>query len=166
MMDSNEQFEDVKPLHRFMIDNNLIDAIGQLNPSWSEDKTYIDGSKRIDHIFISPDLAEIALKAGHHPIHQHFISDHKGIYIQFQAKDFFDDPSIDQTFYSFRGLQLNKQEAVEKYIEELERIYSDNKFIKRLHEVAIQIEEAETKEKRQEAMLKNWIGWIKKGQII
>ena len=64
-----------------MIDNNLIDAIGQLNPSWSEDKTYIDGSKRIDHIFISPGLAEIALKAGHHLFHLHFISDHKEIYI-------------------------------------------------------------------------------------
>ena len=126
MMDSNEKLEVGKPLYDFMVGNDLMDAMEQLNPSAINDKTYLEGSKRIDHIFLTPDLAEIALKAGHHPFHQYFISDHKGIYIQFQAKDFFDDPTVDQTFFSYRGLQMDKRSMVEKYVEKLESIYNDN----------------------------------------
>ena len=109
MMDSNEQLQEGKPLHDFMVKNDLVDAIEQINPTLRDNKTYLDGTKRIDHIFLSPEMVEIAVKAGHHLFHQHFILDHKGVYIQFSAKQFFNDPTEDQTYFSYRGLKLSKR---------------------------------------------------------
>ena len=52
MMDSNESLERGNSLHDFLIDHNLVDAISYLNPTLKNDKTYLYGSKRIDHIFL------------------------------------------------------------------------------------------------------------------
>ena len=43
----------------------------------------------------------------------------------------------------YRGLKLNNRENVEKYIDELERIYSNNKFIPRLDKVVNKIHHSE-----------------------
>ena len=58
-------------------DNDLVNSIRLLNPTLLLDKTYLHGSKRIDYIFLSAALSEIAVKAGHHHFDQYFISDHK-----------------------------------------------------------------------------------------
>ena len=72
MMDSDIKLLQGNSLHNFMTNNNLIDAISTLNPALQEDKTFLHGSKRIDHIFITQELDKIATKAGHHLFHQHF----------------------------------------------------------------------------------------------
>ena len=148
MMDSNEELKYGSQLHNFTLQNNLVDAIETLNPAYKDDKTYIHGSTRIDHIFLSPELAEIALKAGHHQFHQHFMTDHKGVYVHFHADDFFESPKIDKTHFSFRALRLDRRDIVEKYIEELKKIYKDNKFIERMDKAVDKIEKATTKEER------------------
>ena len=74
----------------FLLDCNLVDSVSLLNLDLKLHPTYLWGSKRIDYIFVMPALAEVALKAGHHQFHQHFISDHKGVYIQFRADDLCD----------------------------------------------------------------------------
>ena len=52
--------------------NNLVDSVSLLNPDLEKDPTYLWGSKRIDYIFVTPVLAEVALKAEHHQFHQYF----------------------------------------------------------------------------------------------
>ena len=122
MMDSNEKLEDGNSLHNFVSNNNLTDAVGYLNPTLQNDKTYLNGSKRIDHIFLSPELADKAIKAGHHQFHQYFVTDHKGVYIHFKVKDLFEEEKIDSTNFAFRELQLENREYVNEYVSALERI--------------------------------------------
>ena len=38
----------------------------------------------------------MVVKVGHHQFDQHFVSDHKGVYIQFVAGEFFDTKYIDK----------------------------------------------------------------------
>ena len=94
MADINEFIGDKKALHKFCQITNLIDSISLLNPELHYDPTYLWGKKRIDYIFISPSLADVAVKAGHHNYYQHFISDHKGIYIQFNTSYLFDTATM------------------------------------------------------------------------
>ena len=81
MADMNENICTNGDLAKFCIDTYLIDAVGMLNPSQSSDPTYLYGSQRIDYIFVTPALTAIAVKAGHHQFDQHFMSDHKGVYL-------------------------------------------------------------------------------------
>ena len=81
MADMNEYIGDKKDLYNFCQSNDLIDSIALMNPDLDNNPTYLRGSKRIGCIFISPALAEVAVKAGHHQFNQHFVSDHKSIYI-------------------------------------------------------------------------------------
>ena len=85
----------------FCIDTNLIDAVGMLNPSRSSDPTYLYSSQRIDYIFVTPALAAITVKAGHHQFDQHFVSDHKGVYLQFLASDLFNTEQMDKSHDSY-----------------------------------------------------------------
>ena len=100
LMDSNEELKEGNPLHQFMTSTNLVDAITVLNPDLTNDKTYIDGNKRIDHIFLSPNLANIAIRAGHHQFHQYVISDHKGVYVHFRTSELFGTNSCENCLYT------------------------------------------------------------------
>ena len=122
--------------------------------SFSKDETYLDGSKEIDHIFLSPSLADVALKAGHHKFHQHFISDHRGIYIHFKVKDLFDMSTFDTTPFAYRELKMEDRDKVEKYIEYLEQIYEDNKFKERLSLLVSNIRESKEGDGRQKLLQK------------
>ena len=66
MADMNENICNNGDLAKFCIDTDLIDAVGVLNLSQSSDPIYMYGSQRIDYIFVTPALAAIAVKAGHH----------------------------------------------------------------------------------------------------
>ena len=150
MMDSNESLERGNPLHDFLIDHSLVDAISYLNPSLKNDKTYLYGFKQIDHIFLSPELAYVALKAGHHQFYQHFVTDYKGVYIHFKVRDLFEEEKIDSTKFAFRELQLENRERVEEYITSLEKMYEDNNFVERLQVVSNAIHSAPNEEERNE----------------
>ena len=134
-----------------MINNGLVDAISHLNPTLQKDKTYLDDSKRIDHIFLSSDLADLALKAGYLQFHQHFVTDHKGEYIHFKVKDLFDEAKIDTTPFAFRELQLENRDKVADYIEYLEQMYEDNKFVERLNNISTELHQAPNEETRRMA---------------
>ena len=81
MSDINKYIGSQGDLLDFFIQNDLNDAVGLLNPTLEKDSTYINGTKRIDYIFLSNNLAATAIKAEHHQFYQHFISDHKSVYI-------------------------------------------------------------------------------------
>ena len=95
MMDANEYIKKEGGLYNFVRDNKLMDIVPKCNTSLSSDPTYIHSSKRLDYILLSPNLAEITIKAGHHKFYQHIISDHKGVYEHFRAEELFDTETID-----------------------------------------------------------------------
>jgi len=61
-----------------------------MNPELKKDPTYMYGSKMIDYIIITRTLEETALKVDHRQYHQHFITNHKCVYLQFRASNLFD----------------------------------------------------------------------------
>ena len=66
MADMNEFIGDRKDLHDFCQHNDFINGVFLLDPDKHEDHTYLWGTKHIDYILVSPALAELAIKAGHH----------------------------------------------------------------------------------------------------
>ena len=66
MADMKKYIGERKELYDFCQENNLIDSIKIMKPELKKEPTYLYESKRMDYILITPTLAEIALKAGHH----------------------------------------------------------------------------------------------------
>ena len=80
---------------------------------------------------MTPALAEVALKAGYHQFHQHFISDHKGVCIKFRAHDLVDTQLMDKSHKSYRRMRLGGRDVVESYLEQVEDMYEDQKILER-----------------------------------
>ena len=76
-------------------------------------------------------LAEVAIKAGHHLFHQHFVSDHKGVYVHFKAADLFDTQFMDKSHASYRRLRLGRRDIVTKYIDRLESLFEEHRILER-----------------------------------
>ena len=76
-------------------------------------------------------LAEVAIKAGHHLFHQHFVSGHKGIYVHFKAADLFNTQLMDKSHTSYQRLRLRRQDMVVKSIERLKSLFEEHRILER-----------------------------------
>ena len=101
-----------------------------MDPELNNDPTYLWGSKWIDYILIFHTLAELVVKAGHHHFNEHFISDHKGIYIQFKEVDIFDIATMDRSYASYRRMRMSRRDIVRIYISHLEALYKEHSIWK------------------------------------
>ena len=110
----------------------LVDIVAKLHPELVQDSTYLWGPNRIDFILASGGIEDAAVKAGHHPFHQHVITDHKGVYAHFVANALFDTDQIDKCHMSQRRLKLTHRSSVENYLSHLERLYTHHKILERL----------------------------------
>jgi len=126
MADMNEFRGEKQALHEVCQRTNLIDSIFLLDLDLHKDPKCRWGSKRIDYILISPTLAEVTVKAGHHNFNQNFISDHKDLYIQFNAGDIFDMAAIDRSHVSYQRLHMGRNDIVQRYIFHLEALYKEH----------------------------------------
>ena len=120
MTDINECIKTNGDLQDFCLENDLIDTAGLLNPAQTNEATYMYVTKLIDYIFITPALLAMAVKAGYHQFDQHFVSDHKGVYLQFLTEDLFERKLMDRSHESYRRLRLGQRDIVEIYITRLE----------------------------------------------
>ena len=144
MADMNEFIGGEKALHTFCQRTNLIDYISLLNSDLQSDPTYLWGTKRIDCILIYPTLAEVAVKAGHYNYNQHFISDHKGLYIQFKAGDLFDTATMDRSHAAYRRLRIGRRDIVVRYISYLTALYREHRIWVRAEHLAQKVLTAPT----------------------
>ena len=101
MVDINKCINIDGDLQNFCLENDLIDTVGLFNPTQTSDATYLYGKKYIHYIFIIPALSLMAVKAGHHQLYQHFVSDYKGVYLQFLAWDLFNSKLMDRSRESY-----------------------------------------------------------------
>ena len=139
MMDSNEDITDEGAFAMFAQNNDLVDIATQFDPLLVQSPTYIHSSKRLDYILLSPHLAEIAIKAGHHQFHQYMVSDHKGVYVHFRAEDLFDTETMDRSQFAYRRLRLCRRDIVEKYIKKLEQLFEEHQLLPRAEALASRI---------------------------
>ena len=136
MMDSNEDIKEEGAFANFAKNNDLVDIAPQFDPLLAEDPTYLHSKKRLDYILLSPNLAEIAIKAGHHQFHQFMVSDHKGVYVHFRVEDLFDTETMDRSQLAHRRLRLCRRDIVEKYITKLEQLFNDHRLLPRTEALA------------------------------
>jgi hypothetical protein len=139
MMDSNEDITDEGAFAMFAQNNDLIDIATQFDPLLAQSPTYLHSSKRLDYILLSPHLAELAIKAGHHQFHQHVVSYHKGVYVHFRREDLFDTDTMDRSQLAYRRLRLCRRDIVEKYIAKLEQLFEEHHLLPRAEGLASQI---------------------------
>ena len=85
-------------LQDFCLENNLIDTVGLLNLLKPMTR-YMYTAQNVLIIFITPSL--MAAKVGHHKFDQHFVSDQKGVYLQFLARDLFDNKHMNRSHESY-----------------------------------------------------------------
>ena len=89
-------------------------------------------SKRIDYVFVTGGVEDAIISVGHHPFHQHLVSEHKGIHVQFLASKLFDSGLADKYHMSMRKLKTTNRGSVKEYIAKLEKLYAHHKIWERL----------------------------------
>ena len=107
----------------------MIDIVPELNPSLASDPNYLHSSKNLEYILLSPNLAELTIKAGHHQFHQHLKSYHKGLHARFRAEGLFDTQTMDRSQMAYMRPRLCKKDIVEKYIHKLEDLFKEHTYI-------------------------------------
>ena len=124
----NECINTNEDLQDFYLKNDLLGTVGLLNPTQTNDATYLYGTKLIDYIFITPALSAMAVKVSHHQFDQLCVSDHKGVYLQFLAGDLFDSKLMNRSHESYQRLRLGRRDIVERDIAKLEKLYVEHNF--------------------------------------
>ena len=115
MMDANKYTAENADLAKFARYHNLVDYIPTYDPQLAHDPTYIDGSKRLYYMFISPDLEDRIASADHNLFYHHHISDHNRIYARFRAGGIFDTKHIDGSHVYQRSFKMERRDILEKY---------------------------------------------------
>ena len=103
-------------------------------------------------------LAEVVPKAEHHQLHQHFITDHKGVYLRFNTHDLFDKQLMDERHKSYRRLRLGRRDIVARYLGKLGALYEEHKILERAKALQKTIMVVHTINDEREVMrlFKNW----------
>ena len=81
MLDANEDIVEKSHFSEFVLEAGLLDAVSLVEPALKDDPTYLWGSRRLDYVLITPGLQSALVKGGHHPFHQHLVTDHKGVFV-------------------------------------------------------------------------------------
>jgi exonuclease III len=76
-------------LQAISLDCQLIDIWKRRFPQSIELATYLQGSKRIDYVLISPAIEPAVLAVGYESFHHNIPTDHRGIFIDFDTQHLF-----------------------------------------------------------------------------
>ena len=95
--------------------------------------------KRINYIFTIPTLVELAIKGGRHHFHQRIIFNQKGLYLHFRAKYLYKNQMIYKSRASYILFRIEHRDIVEKYIKNLQELYTEQKILERAIQIALKI---------------------------
>jgi hypothetical protein len=111
---------------------SLVDPLAKQHSSRPFPASHIRGSERIVFILVSQTI-DMALKAsGCLSFYSMFNSDHRGYYVDFDAKLLFSDPAYEMAPRSYRKLRLHDPKLVDKYRESLHHQLDANKILEKL----------------------------------
>jgi hypothetical protein len=100
-------------------DCNLIDAHTARQNESATTATYARGSKKIDYVLITPELLPLIRRSGMLPFYTNVHSDHRGMYIDLDAKALFKGQIAELYSQPSRNLSSKFPKAVLKYKQEL-----------------------------------------------
>jgi len=94
---------------------NLVDPLAKQHSSRPFPASHIRGSERIDFILVSQTIEKAVTASGCLSFYSLFNSDHRGYYVDFDAKILFSDPVYEIAPRSHRKLRLHDPKLIDKY---------------------------------------------------
>ena len=134
-MDANETIDTSKSqLKSLMMTTGLVDAMSIRHKD--PPRTCIKGTRRIDYIFISPTLAPALQGVGHVGIQDAILSDHCGLWIDFNARELFKGNTETLGSIIDAPFTMRQVRKVEQFIEKIESHLQETRVEERLDNLA------------------------------
>jgi hypothetical protein len=104
--------------------HNLTDLMQAHLGNEDEPATYARGSKRIDYIFATADIASLVRSCGAEPFNHRFFSDHRGLYVDLQLSGLFDRNLSPLASPKYRDIKSGHPRQIQTYITELKKLFN------------------------------------------
>ena len=118
---------DMNGITRVIAKHNLTDVMrSSLLGATNEPATDARGTRRIDYIFMSADVASLVQSCGAEPFNHRFFSDHRGLYVDLQLSGLFDRNLSPLASPSYRDIKSGNPTLIRKYITSLSNKLSHN----------------------------------------
>jgi hypothetical protein len=132
MIDANETLESPNSGIRQLADQcNMVDAIEHRHGINDNTNSCKKGSKKIDHILVSSDIAQTITKCAILPFDTVYVSDHRGIYAAFDSKQLFQARLPEYPDMPRRGLYSTRPKIIAKYNKIVDsRLQEQKEYIK------------------------------------
>jgi exonuclease III len=101
--------------------HNLTDVLRVQLGTTDEPATYARGSKRLDYVFMTADIASSVVACGAEPFNHRFFSDHRGLYVDLKLSGLFDRNLSPLAGPQFRDIRSGNPHQIRKYIQALKR---------------------------------------------
>ena len=101
--------------------HNLTDVLRVQLGTAEEPATYSRGSKRLDYIFMTSDIASSVVACGAEPFNHRFFSDHRGLYVDLKLLGLFDRNLSPLAGPQFCDIRSGNPHQIQKYILALKR---------------------------------------------
>ena len=152
MIDANEHFDSPQSaISKLAASCNLVDIIATRHQQATNTATYSRGTKRIDFILISENIAPAVTRCGLLPFYEGIHSDHRGSFIDLDARILFQDRTPQLYEQPRRQLHSKKPSAVMHYKTELWKQLTAHNIINRSTTIAQRaIQDAKTSSFAQE----------------
>ena len=101
--------------------HNLTDVLRVNLGTSDEPATYSRGTKRLDYIFMTADIASSVVTCGAEPFNHRFFSDHRGLYVDLKLTGIFDRNLSPLASPQFRDIRSGNPHQIQKYIRALSK---------------------------------------------
>jgi exonuclease III len=105
--------------------HNLVDVMRTKLGAADEPATYSRGSRRLDYIFMTDDIASLVRSCGAEPFNHRFFSDHRGLYVDLAVSGLFDRNLSPLASPQHRDIRSGNPSLIRKYISHLTQYFSE-----------------------------------------
>ena len=139
-LDANEDIADLKQLHEFSTDPNLVDLVVTFSPHQSNTATYKRDRKRIDYSFCTQDLLEYVVSAKVADSAQVKESDHRAVEILLDHSKLMKKVKKSHR-PTPRQVSQKSPASVRRYQELVEKYFNDHDLFRRVEMVKSRLDE-------------------------
>jgi hypothetical protein len=134
MGDFNETLGDsLQGLDAILNKYSLLDLLPYHHGMEGEVETHSRGSKRLDYVFGTQELAESIVRIGVTPYNFVIASDHRGLFIDFNIDAFLGGESSHLMSPALRGINSNSPKQCRKYVEAVTTYLTKHSVFERAH---------------------------------
>ena len=112
---------------------DLVDIMSHFHPIANEVPTYARGTKRLDYVFCTSNVLSSVTSCGIEPFNQNILSDHRGLFVDWDEASLFGTATSPMAPKSVRKLQSHRLQAKGNYILSLHEYCIKHNVFDRLH---------------------------------